>query len=126
MLIQPMQAAASDTHEVVPRIQPSQLNVPLENVGQSMKWQARAENVKHFAMQAEEHEKQKCKNNAEMDALAAAFDPGVTSKGSGSSAKMADDAMDVDKDKEDMTKKNGGTEGDGKGPAAAGGAREST
>ncbi len=126
VLIQPTQAAASDTHEVVPRIQPSQLSVRLENVGQSMKWQARAENVNHFAMQAKEHEKQKRKDDNELDALAAAFNPGVTSRGSGSSTKMADDAMDMDKDKEDTTKENGRTGGDGKGSAVASGVQEST
>ncbi len=104
----------------VPRTQLSQLNMCLENVGQNMKWQARAENVKHFAMWAKEHEKQKCKDNADVDMLAATFDLGVTSKGPGSNAMKVDDAMDVDKGKEGTTKKNGGTGGDGKGPAAAG------
>ncbi len=54
-----------------------------------------------------------------MDELAAAFNPGVTSQGPGSSATMADEAMDVDKGKDDMTKKDRGT-GGGMGSAVAG------
>ncbi len=72
-------------------------------------------------MQAQECEKQKCKDDADVDELAAAFDPAVTSKGPRSSATTTDDVMDIDKDKDDMTKKggNGGT-GGGMGFAAAG------
>ncbi len=72
-----------------------------------------SENVKGFAQRAQERKKQKCKDDADMDDLAAAFDPAVTSKGPGSSITMADDAMDVNKEKDDTTKKggNGGTGG---------------
>ncbi len=90
VLIQPTQAAASDTHEVVPRIQLAQLNVHLENMGQNMRWQVRVENVQHISLWAQEPEKQKRKDDANVDDLAAAFDPAVTSKGPGFSATMAD------------------------------------
>ncbi len=90
-----------------------------------MKWQARAENVRHLALWAEERERQKRKDDADLDELTATFNLGVTSKGLGSNATTGDDAMDVDKSKEDTTKKNGRT-GGGTGSAVASGAHKST
>ncbi len=70
---------------------------------------------------AQECEKQKRKDDANMDELTAAFNRMVTSKGPGSSATTVDDAMDVDKEKDDMTKKGGNRRtGGGMGSAVAG------